>query len=85
MKKLISSSDKKKRTRKLINKVYLTKRRLNAIVESAFQDAAKKAMEDMGYIVTEKNGFVMRINADGTETILSKIPVNHRSKNINLD
>ena len=45
---------------------YLTKRLLVGKAQSAGKIAAKNAMEVMGYVVTVKDGWVVRAHSDGS-------------------
>jgi hypothetical protein len=45
---------------------YLTKRILVSKAQQAGRVAARKAMDVMGYVVTVKEGWVVKLYADGT-------------------
>lgn len=55
---------------------YLTKRTLVRKAKSAGKAAAKKAMSVMGYVVTVKDGWVVKIYRDG------RIEKLHQVKNV---
>jgi hypothetical protein len=54
---------------------YLTKRTLLSKAKSAGKIAAKNAMEIMGYVVTVKDGWVVKEHQDGTIEQLEKLQI----------
>ena len=52
---------------------YLTTRILERALRKATRNLTNEAMEIMGYIVTVTDGWVVRINNDGTQERISKI------------
>ena len=54
-------------------KAYLTKRILVSAAKRGFKQAAKEAMQLMGYVVIAKDGWVVKKYADGTIEKISPI------------
>ncbi|MCF2502457.1 hypothetical protein L0663_03650 [Dyadobacter sp. CY107] len=52
---------------------YLTKRLLVSKAQQAGKIAAKRAMEIMGYVVTVKDGWVVKLYEDGTVEKLEEL------------
>ena len=52
---------------------YLTKRTLLSKARSAGKAAAKNAMEIMGYVVTVKDGWIVKEHKDGTIEQVEKL------------
>ncbi len=52
---------------------YLTKRLLVGKAQSAGKVAAKNAMEVMGYVVTVRDGWVIRAHSDGRVEQIEKL------------
>ena len=52
---------------------YLTKRNTITKAKAAGKEAARKAMDLMGYVVTTHNGWVVKQFADGSIDRISKI------------
>ncbi|CAG5067859.1 hypothetical protein DYBT9623_00586 [Dyadobacter sp. CECT 9623] len=55
--------------------IYLTKRMLISKVQQAGRVAAKEAMEVMGYVVTVRDGWVVKQHADGSIERIKELEV----------
>ncbi|HTJ52085.1 MAG TPA: hypothetical protein VL443_21635 [Cyclobacteriaceae bacterium] len=68
-------------------KVYLTKRALQRATSKAGRTLSTEAMNIKGYVIRAENGWVVRINNDGTKERLKAIKEddNHHSHSIVLD
>ena len=64
---------------------YLTKRVLESAVLKGTRHTAEAAMKQRGHIVTAKDGWVVKINSNGTEEKISKLPVTKKDTPIVLD
>jgi hypothetical protein len=69
----------------LKKKAYLTKRLLLSASQKAFKKASIRAMKKMGYTIIVKDGYLQRVNADGTNIKLKKIKPVKRPSKIILD
>jgi len=68
------------------SKPYLTKRILKKAVTHAFNDASTTSMEVMGYVVKQKDGWIVKESSSGIITKMSKIVgTSTRHGKINLD
>lgn len=65
-------------------KAYLTKRVLVRAAGSAIRKASKEAMLKMGYVVLVDNGYVVKVNKDGSKEVLEKLPFLERPSKIVL-
>ncbi len=68
-----------------VGKAYLTKRILVSAARSAIRKASDTAMDVMGYVIKAENGWVIRIDKDGTKKRLSKISQGKKPSKIVLD
>lgn len=66
-------------------KAYLTKRLLVSASKKAFRKASEKAMETMGYKIIVKDGYLVQVNADGSNWKLKKVRSVKRPSKIVLD
>lgn len=57
------------------NPAYLTKRRLVSAARSGIKQAAEETMKLVGYNVVAKDGWVVKLFADGSIEKISPIPV----------
>ena len=64
---------------------YLTKRVLERAVSKGTRNTSAVALKKRGHIVTAKDGWVVKINKDGSEEKISKLPVTKKSTPIVLD
>lgn len=65
--------------------VNVTKQVLARAAKPAIVKASRRAMEVAGYIVKAENGWVVRVDQDGTVSKISKISKTTRPKQIVLD
>jgi hypothetical protein len=64
---------------------YVTKRVLVRAAGPAVVKASRRAMEVAGYVVKAENGWVVRVEKDGTKSRISKINSIVRPRQIALD
>lgn len=64
---------------------YVTKRVLVRAASPAVKIASRRAMEVAGYVVKAENGWVVRVDQDGTKSRISKIRNITRPRQIALD
>ena len=64
---------------------YLTKRILVSVARAAIRKASDSAMDIMGYVVKAENGWVIRVDKDGTRKRLTKISQGKKPSEIVLD
>lgn len=67
------------------DKAYLTTRILKRVSRKATNDAAKRAMEIAGYIITVREGRVVKEYKDGTIEEISTIDNSSDSQEVILD
>jgi len=75
-------AEKKKRKEQ---KPYLTKRILISAANRGFRQAAKEAMELMGYVVIAKDGWVVKKFADGRIEKISPLELENVNYELRLD
>jgi len=44
------------------------------VIDKGFQEASKRAMDTMGFVIVAKEGWITKIFKDGKEEKLEKIP-----------
>ncbi|WP_299761229.1 hypothetical protein [uncultured Pontibacter sp.] len=64
---------------------YVTKRVLVRAASPAVKRASRRAMEVAGYVVKAENGWVVRVDQDGTKSRITKIRNITRPSQIALD
>lgn len=64
---------------------YLTKRALERAVSKGTRNTSKNALMQRGHILTAKEGWLVKVNRDGTEEKISKLPVTKTNGSIILD
>jgi hypothetical protein len=64
---------------------YLTKRALERAVSKGTRHTADNAKTQRGHVVTAKNGWVVKVNRDGSEEKISKLPATKPNTPIVLD
>jgi hypothetical protein len=64
---------------------YLTKRALERAVSKGTRHTSDEAISKRGHIVTTKDGWVVKVNSNGTEEKISKLPVTKKITRIVLD
>ena len=66
-------------------KAYLTKRILISAAKRGFREAAKEAMELMGYVVIAHDGWVVKKFADGRMEKISPLDLSNIDDELRLD
>ncbi len=64
---------------------YLTKRALERAVSKGTRRTSSDAIRQRGHVVTAKDGWLVKVNRDGTEERISKLPATKTNGRIVLD